>query len=324
MKLILRPLALTLARLFRAGWFSAGLLSAANGTAFAEQKLPTPIAEVQVPAPVAPPAPIPAHPALWKVADADTTIYLFGTVHALPAGVQWFNGPIARAFGGSQELVTEITETSPEQLQALVMAKAMLPKGQTLRALLNSPERTKYETAMKGLSLPVEAFDAFEPWYAAVGLATVPLMRGGFASENGVEGTLDTQAKTAHHPHSALETAEFQLGLFDSLPVDVQKRYLGQVIDSLATINNDLKAMVAAWSVGDAEQLAALMNAEEDDPAMIERLLIGRNRTWAGWIKQRLDKPGTVFVAVGAGHLAGKGSVQDQLAARGIKTSRVQ
>ena len=52
-------------------------------------------------------------------------------------------------------------------------------------------------------------------------------------------------------------------------------------------------------------------------------LLFNRNANWAKWIKARLDNPGTVFIAVGAGHLAGPKDVQDQLETLGIKTQRV-
>ena len=87
---------------------------------------------------------------------------------------------------------------------------------------------------------------------------------------------------------------------------------------------NELEGMVEAWKKGDAEELARIMNKDEDEPALMEKLLYARNRTWAQWIRARLEKPGTVFVAVGAGHLAGAGSVQDDLGKMGIASSRVQ
>ena len=62
----------------------------------------------------------------------------------------------------------------------------------------------------------------------------------------------------------------------------------------------------------------------EATPELARVLLTNRNANWAQWIKARLDRPGTVFVAVGAGHLAGKGSVQEQLGALDIKVSRVK
>lgn len=287
---------------------------------------------VQTSAQQRPPAPQPAaretteiaRPALWKVADEDTTIWLFGTIHALPPGVQWFDGQVARAFDGSQELVTEIVESEPAQMQALVARHAMLPQGQALRTLLPEGERKAYEQALAGLGVPPQAFDPFEPWYAAVALATLPIARQGFASEHGVEGQLDDRAKARKLPHGALETAEFQLALFDSLPQDTQVRYLSDVVETLPTLAGDLAKMLDAWKRGDAERLAELMNEGEDDPALMKALLTDRNRNWAGWIAERMKRPGTVFVAVGAGHLAGPGSVQQQLAEKGVATTRVQ
>jgi uncharacterized protein YbaP (TraB family) len=190
--------------------------------------------------------------------------------------------------------------------------------------MLTPEVKTSYEKELSNLGLPSQAFDGYEPWYAAVALSTLPLMQSGYDSKNGVEQALDTRAKALGHPHGALETAEYQINLFDSLPLDAQKRYFAEVVDKLPTVTEDLTKIVAAWRKGDADTLARLMNADEDDPALIEMLLINRNKNWARWIRQRLERPGTVFVAVGAGHLAGPGSVQEQLAAQGITTQRVQ
>ena len=82
--------------------------------------------------------------------------------------------------------------------------------------------------------------------------------------------------------------------------------------------------MVAEWKRGNPDKLADLINEQEDDPALMEALLVNRNRIWADWIKARMDKPGTVFIAVGAGHLAGRDSVQDFLTAKGFAITRVQ
>ncbi|RZK03492.1 MAG: TraB/GumN family protein [Novosphingobium sp.] len=283
------------------------------------------------PAPV-PQAPPPAAtvtaeviaPALWKLSDEDTTIWLFGTIHALPEGVDWFHGPVREAFDGSQELVTEITDADPTEMQQLVLKHAVLPQGQSLRGMLTPAQKAAYEKQLGGLGLPLQAFDGYEPWYAAVALSTLPLMRTGYDPKFGVEQVLDARAKELGRKHSGLETPAFQIGLFDSLPMEAQKRYFADVVEQLSTVAEQLGQMVAAWRRGDADTLAHLMNDEEDDPALIEMLLVNRNKAWAQWVKQRLDQPGTVFVAVGAGHLAGPGSLQEQLAAQGFKTTRVQ
>lgn len=265
-----------------------------------------------------------AKPALWKIQDEDTTIYLFGTIHLLPKGVQWFAGPIATAFQSSDEFVSELGETDPAEIQAVTVAKAILPPDQSLRTLLNAEERAALEKALAGLNLPPEMLDRFEPWYAGVYLSTAPLLDAGYSAEHGVEATLEVRAKALKQRRVGLETIEYQLGLFDTLPEEVQRNYLAQVAKHAPTIKDQLTEMVEEWKRGNAARLAELMNADEDDPQMVEALLTGRNRTWTQWIKARMDKPGKVFLAVGTGHLAGKDSVIEQLEALGYTVTRLQ
>jgi uncharacterized protein YbaP (TraB family) len=82
--------------------------------------------------------------------------------------------------------------------------------------------------------------------------------------------------------------------------------------------------MLAAWSEGDVERLRRIMMQSSDqDPALLRFLITDRNRTWAGWIQERMARPGTVFLAVGAAHLTGDDSVQNLLRARGLRAERV-
>jgi len=277
-------------------------------------------AEVPTPAPAA----AHARPALWKIGDKDTTIWLFGTIHALPDGVDWLEGPVAAAIKGSDQLVTEIPETPQEAMKAAVLQSALLPPGKTLRSLLSADQRAKFEAALGKFGLPAEAFDRFEPWYAAVALTAMPLGQSGYSPANGVDERIGAEMKRMGRPRIGLETAEAQFRMFDGLPLDVQKNYLAEVLDGLPTINQELAAIVREWTAGSPEKLAELLNADEDDPRMVKALLTDRNRTWATWLRQRLRQPGTVFVAVGAGHLAGKDSVQDVLTRAGVKVTRVQ
>ena len=273
-------------------------------------------------------------PALWKVSDGQTTVWLFGTIHALPKGLEWYRGPVAEAFEHADTLVTEIVEKSPAEMRPIVMAKAMLPEGQSLRAMFTPRERARFEKALAANAMPAAMFDRYQPWYAAVALATIPLMSSGYDPASGVDAVLGDKATALHRPHEALETPEYQLGLFGGLSMPVQKRYLREVVTNLPKLKSELTGIIAAWQVGNADKLARLMNADEDDPVLMQTLLIDRNKAWAKWIKARMDKPGqgktepgkseSVFIAVGAGHLAGRGSVQDQLKALGITATRVQ
>ena len=260
-------------------------------------------------------------PALWQVADEDTTIYLFGTVHALPKNKNWFDERIARAFGSADELVTEIDLSNQASSAQALQAAGMLPEGQSLRELMTSENRMEYEAALVTLGLPVEGLDRLEPWLAAVTLALLPVMQAGYDPQSGVEMALGGRA--GEKERGALETIEQQIALFDELPQQAQLSFLDQTVEALPEAASSLDAMVAEWIEGDAVGLAALMNAELTDPVLKERLLTSRNANWAGWIEQRLEQPGTVFIAVGAGHLAGEGSVQDHLRERDLKVTRI-
>jgi len=260
-------------------------------------------------------------PGLWLVADEDTTIYLFGTVHALPPATNWYDGRIERAFASADELVTEIDMTDSATSAAALQGASLLPEGQALRALMSEDNRREYDAALVGLGLPVETLDRYEPWFAAMTLTLLPLLRSGYDAQSGVEIVLSGRADTKQR--DALETVAQQIDLFDGMPLDAQLAFLDETIEALPEAKASLDAMVVEWLEGDAVELARLMNAELTDPVLRDRLLISRNANWAGWIEQRLARPGTVFIAVGAGHLAGEGSVQDQLKARKLKVRRV-
>lgn len=265
-----------------------------------------------------------ARPALWKVADEDTTIWLFGTIHILPPGIDWYAGPVASALQSSDTLVTEVVEVDSPATAAETARIALANPPRNLREGLPADTRRAYETALGTLRLPASIFDANDPWYAAVALSTLPVMKDGFGAVNGAEALLGAKAKALGLKQAGLETAEGQLKLFDSLPHDTQVAYLAEVIESLPKVRQEIGDMVDAWKAGKADRLATLMNEDESDPTLMKVLLVDRNKAWARWIGERLKQPGTVFMAVGAGHLAGKDSVQAQLAAGRIRVKRVR
>jgi uncharacterized protein len=304
--------------------FAAALTA---GTLLVTLQACTTVAEDTAPvAAAAPAAPTqPAGPALWQVADEDTTIYLFGTVHALPEDIDWFSGPVAAALGSSGTLVTEIPsgfEQDPANQQKII-GLALLPERESLRDQLDPEQRASYEAAMTSLELPVGAFDRFEPWFAGMNLAVLPLLKAGYAAESGVEKLVEERAPEGA-TRDALETVEFQLGMLDTLPVQSQVDFLIATTDMIDEVVPMMDQLLTEWVEGDTEQLGELMNANLADPVLAEALLYSRNRNWADWIDERLDTPGTVFMAVGAGHLAGTNSVQDFLEERGMTVTRVQ
>jgi uncharacterized protein YbaP (TraB family) len=262
-------------------------------------------------------------PALWKVADEDTTIYLFGTVHILPEGTDWSTPAIESALASSGSIVTELLPGAGEtpEDQQLFMARGMLEQGQTLRGLMSDDQRAAYEEALGKLGLPPAAFDQFKPWTAGITLSIIPLVNAGYNPESGVEKVLEGMAGP-NIERGALETIEYQLQVFDGLPQEKQITFLIETAEQVDNITAYVNQMVTEWMEGDKDALAELMNESLTDPVLAERLLYERNRNWADWIDQRLDQPGTVFIAVGAGHLAGEKSVQDYLEDRGVVAVR--
>lgn len=267
-----------------------------------------------------------ATPALWQVKDADTTLYLFGTVHVLKPGIDWFRGGVKAAFDRSDELVLEIIEPDdPNVMGAIMMTRALAKDGIALSDRLTPEARGKYQVAMDDNGLPWRTFDRMNPWMSGMALSVAPLAKLGYQAELGAEKALRSAAVQAGKRVEALETVEQQLDFFANLPMDQQVQFLNATVDGLPEMEGEFAALLRHWQAGEPDRLAKSMNESlEATPQLAQVLLIGRNANWAQWIKARMDRPGTVFVAVGAGHLAGKGSVQDQLKALGIASRRVK
>ncbi len=271
-------------------------------------------------------ATVDADPALWVVKDDDTTIYLFGTVHVLKPGLSWFDEAVKTAFDKSDEMMLEMV--MPEDQAAV--AKTMMPlamdtTGKTIPSRLTADELKAYQAAMVSVGVPANAFDSFEPWFPAMTLSVLPLTKLGYDPEQGAEKLLTSFAKAGGKPVAGLETLEEQLGFFDALPEKQQVAFLNSVVKDIDKLGPMLDKMVMLWAKGDPDGLAVAMNESlAATPELAKTLLWDRNARWADQIKTRMDQPGTVFIAVGAGHLAGDKSVQDYLKARGLTATRVK
>jgi uncharacterized protein len=276
------------------------------------------------PVPVQPVSVTDVDPALWVVKDEDTTIYLFGTVHVLKPGLGWFDDGVKAAFDASDTLVMELIEPSVAE-QTSIMADLSIDKsGRTVREKLNAEDREVYEAAVKRLGLPHAALDPLDPWAVALNLYYASLLQNGFDPTSGVETQLKAAAKASNKPMLGLETMRQQLSIFDNLPQEVQLRYVGDTAKTLDEIAPQLDRLVALWAAADPDGVAVIMNDGFDSLKLTEPLLTRRNANWARWINDRMKTPGKVFMAVGAGHLAGPVSVQQMLPAYGLTAEQVR
>lgn len=267
-----------------------------------------------------------AAPALWKVADADTTIYLFGTVHALPSGTRWYEGPVRQAFESSDTLVLEMVAPKNEaDLGPSLMALGFSAGQPPLTERLPAPERPRLAQVLREAGLPAATLNAMETWLATMMLSLQQLRHFGLDAKLGVETQLTAKAEAARKRVVGLETAAEQLGFFDTLPEADQRAYLSATIKQWPEMKAMIRGLVGKWAAGDDAAIGVEMaESMTETPRLAKVLLTDRNARWAQWIKARLAQPGKVFVAVGAGHLAGGDSVQAALARHGLTATRVE
>jgi len=268
-----------------------------------------------------------ARPALWQVSDRDTTIYLFGTIHLLPKNYPWRTPTFDKAVTGSQSLVVEtIVDTASPQSLAGELARLGFRAG--LPPLANrvaSQKRAMLETAIAKTGIPRSAYDRMETWAAAFMLLGTQFKDLGLTGEAGVEAVLRTAFLQVGKPVDQLETNSEQLGMFDTLPESAQRALLEGAIDSPTEMRSQFQEMLGAWARGDVAAIGASFNEDlSGSPELREALLRRRNVNWARWIERRMATPGSVFVAVGAGHLAGADSVVAMLQKDGYRVRRIQ
>jgi uncharacterized protein YbaP (TraB family) len=247
-----------------------------------------------------------ATPAMFVVRDADTTVYIFGTFHALDGHADWFHNQVKTAFDSSNELV----------LETLVPDGPVKPAPQPAFSIAAPPPMR---------TLPVTTSASF------LGTTRMAINAGrsqGMRVDNGADNILRHAAEAAGKPVEGLETIESQLSMFTHMPPApaAQPRAGDPVEDNAAMekLSETMGAMQAAWKRGDqsvfVNMLAQLDRASPDTYRM---LFTERNARWADWIAARMQTPGTVFVAVGAGHLAGKDSLLVRLAELGLPSARL-
>jgi uncharacterized protein YbaP (TraB family) len=249
-----------------------------------------PLAEAQAPLPD-------ASPALWVAGDADTKIYLFGTFHALDGKTDWFNDEVATAFDSADQLVLE----------------TIIPKIPTF-----APAASVRPVSAVG---PVAGSATF---LSSTKLVMSSARSQGLSTANGADIILRDAAEVTGKSIDGLESFEFQLNMFTKLPPAPKQVSAAQSAETMNALSGVLTSLQAAWNRGDAEGFTPMLEQmRAKSPDMYKMMFVDRNTRWADWIARRLEQPGTVFVAVGAGHLAGRDSLQAKLAQLGVGTARL-
>lgn len=267
-------------------------------------------------------------PAIWKIADADTTIYLFGTIHVLPPGFRWRSAGLERVIAQSDTLLLESLETDPTKGDLLLGAPTRgAPK---LAPLVDrvSPERRQLLIAFQR-TLPVEAaqlMDGMPTWVAAMAIDLVRDLRSGEELAPGADDWLEAHFRAAGKRVEAIEDPSKVVKEVNAIPEAEQRRMLDTALLAEPRTLAQLRQPAHAWAKGDmGPQSAVLVGFGVDgSPALQVPLITRRNAQWAARLAKRLRRPGTVLFAAGAGHFVGKDSVIELLEKHGLKVTRVE
>ena len=256
--------------------------------------------------------PVEARPAMWRVSDGDTTIYLLGSIHLLPANVRWRTPIVERAIAESDTLVLESSPDEQTDFRAIATGVGLKPAADRV-----SPgKRPVLEELIARSGASRETLDSYNDWALATTLAAGDAIASGADTRNGVEAQLWSAFSSAGKTRLAFYHAKDQLAQLDNLPESDQRKMLGNILEGKENYGETLKA----WTTGD---MASLEKTAECTP--LEGKLVGQpNVYWSRWIAARMKQPGTALVAVGLGHMAGPYALPKMLAARGLKVERIE
>lgn len=265
-------------------------------------------------------------PALWVIKDADSTLYLFGTVHVLRPTTAWGSARVDAAFDSASEVYLEITNPDDQAAVVPLIQQHGLSLDKPLSSRLSAAEMADLTAAAESMGASAAQFEPLKPWLVALTLSVAPLVKAGYDPKSGVELILRARADAAGKPVKGLETIDEQIRILAGLSDETQLAFLRTTLESFENATTELDGMVAAWADGDVVKLKELGidDMREESEEVYQALLVRRNTNWAGQIQTLLAGSGTTFIAVGAAHLAGDDSVQAILEQRGVQVDRVE
>lgn len=279
------------------------------------------------PAPVL--AKIKAHPALWVVHSSAATAYLFGSIHLLPANIDWHSRAVDAAMAASDVFFFEapLGQSGVAQTADFVRANGMLPPDESLPQLLDANARKEYRdailqahTALADAHVSPDSLAHMRPWLASIVIETALMQAAHYSPDSGVDRQVFALATAEHKPIETFETVDEQLALLMSKDRKLEVEEFDASMKELKTDMGEVGPLVDAWCDGRVNDVARLLNsALSSTPGAMKLLIYDRNTRWAARMVELLAEHHTYFITVGAGHLAGPRGLPALLAARGYK-----
>jgi uncharacterized protein len=258
---------------------------------------------------------------LWELHGKHNTVYLLGSIHVLRPSDYPLAAAVQDAYRNAGSLVMEINlaDIDSEQVQAEMLASAILPEDKSLPQLMGQSRYSRAQSLTREVGIELSNFNQFAPWFAAEAISQVQLTQLGFEPQSGVEMYFMERARADGKPVAGLETVHEQIALFESMPMDTQVQYLMSSLEQAHDLPKQVDGMVHAWQRGDTNWFETQLKSDLGrDPAVYQSLLVARNRKWIARIEALLADDKNYLVIVGTGHLVGRDSVIDLLKRDGI------
>jgi len=264
-------------------------------------------------------------PPLWVVRDADSTVYLFGTVHVLRPGTAWGSDKVDAAFASASDIWVEIANQDDQAAVMPVIQQHGVDPSRPLSSILSAEDFAAFDKVAQANGATGAALDAYRPWLAAFMISMSPVTNAGYRSEAGVDKMLMNRARAEGKALHGFETADTQVRLIAGMSEEAQVAYLNNFVRNGDGVVANLDQTVAAWLKGNAAEVGRLNRANTRDihEDIHRAALIDRNADWTNQIETLMKGSGSAFIAVGVAHLADQDSVIDMLKARGYTVERL-
>lgn len=262
---------------------------------------------------------------VWRLQGPKAAVYLAGSIHLLRESDHPLPAAYEKAYDDCSCVYFEVDLESmtTREGQATAAKLGALPPGEKLEDWLTEATMRDLRAYLERRNLPRAQMERLRPGILTLTITNLESMRLGAMAQFGVEAIFDGKARAAGKEIRALETLEFQLGLFNELKREEQDRMLRITLDDIEEAPQRLATMIEAWRAGDGVKLVEELNRnfEEEDAGLLKRLLYDRNANWIPAIEAALnreDGANTLFI-VGAGHLVGEQSVIELLEKKGYR-----
>jgi uncharacterized protein YbaP (TraB family) len=261
----------------------------------------------------------------WKVEGKSNAVYLLGSVHVLNSRFYPMDRLIEDAFKNSQTLVLEVNLKDAESPagQMEMLKAGMYGPGDSVRKHVSKETYGKLDAHLKKSGSSASSVESFKPWMISVVLLAGELQKLGFNPMEGVDRYFFKKAEEDGKKVEGLETAAFQLSLFNQMSQDEEDAMLNESFDEVQNLKKEFNDIISAWQTGDAAGLDKLMVEDmRKYPELYKKLLLERNQRWVKKMDGYLKADKDIFVVVGALHLVGKDSVVEMLRAKGYKVEQ--